>query len=80
MVVLCWPIANMDCVSCFQACKASGVHMGVSTGDAETVAQVMKRVDNKGWVHIGIDMALLVGAVDNLFDGVRSQIQRVARL
>lgn len=32
------------------ACKASGVHMGVSTGCPVTVGEVMKRVDNKGWV------------------------------
>eukprot|EP01047_Picozoa_sp_COSAG01_P086590 COSAG01_NODE_19537_length_1004_cov_1.844199_2_plen_98_part_00 len=62
------------------ACKATGVHMGVSTGCPVTVAEVMKRVDRKGWVHIGADLALLVGAVDALFDTVRERLSTVARL
>ena len=62
------------------ACKATGVHMGVSTGCPFTVAEVMKRVDRKGWVHIGADLALLVGAVDALFDTVRERLSTVARL
>lgn len=58
----------------------SGVHMGVSTGCPVTVGEVMKRVDNKGWVHMGADLAMLVGAVDGLYDDVRTHIPAKPRL
>jgi hypothetical protein len=35
------------------------------------------QVDNKGWVHIGADLALMVSAVDTLFDSVRTHIAPV---
>ena len=78
--------------------------MGVSTGCPITVGEVMKRVDNKGWVyapsplrsfvvpvthvplcsafgrHIGADLAMLVGAVDSLFDNVRTHIPAKPKL
>ena len=83
---------------------AVGVHMGVSTGCPITVGEVMKRVDNKGWVyapsllrssvvpvthaplcsafrrHIGAALAMLVGAVDSLFDNVRTHIPAKPKL
>ena len=34
----------------------------------------MEQVDNRGWVHIGADLALMVSAVDTLFDSVRAEI------
>lgn len=36
------------------ACKRSGVHCGVSTGDQETVKQIMLLCDRIGWIHIGV--------------------------
>ena len=62
------------------ACKNSGVHMGISTGCPITVSEIMARVDNRGWVHIGADLALLVGAVDALFDGVKAGIKPVPKV
>ena len=56
------------------ACKASGVHCGVSTGDKRTVSEVCKRVDNKAWVHIGADLASMVGAIDSLFADTKAGI------
>eukprot|EP01052_Picozoa_sp_SAG31_P034216 SAG31_NODE_3965_length_3709_cov_19.967590_3_plen_156_part_00 len=75
--VLGAPALHAGMLKVCAACKRTAVHCGVSTGDQETIAQLLELVDKKGWIHIGADMALVASGMDALVDATRTYTSKL---